>query len=374
MKAVLRFAIAASVLLGACNLARGDGQGAAAPQAWIDQPLEGSRFLLGDTIPVQWHASGDDGVRRIDVRVNGALFDTADALEGDLDPDALLVQGQVAWIPEQAGEFLIQVEPTGPDDVVGTAAENRVQVFAEGGSVSGRVSEDLNRDGDAEDEGEGPLEGANVVVVYCGDKRSLRTGEDGRFEFTDLPLGRCTMDVYKDGWSFVGTYPAGLDFPIQFSPDPQSPIAFRVFLSPDATPTPTLAPTRTPPPMIATLPVLPPATNVPTLPAPDTQPPPIPTISSPKDGVMLGCLQDVVLRWKAVSDASGIDLYHVELYVSHNNGKSWDGAGSWSLETTSLNVNQQTDCGLMYSWKVQARDNAGNTGGWAITTFAIGID
>lgn len=47
---------------------------------------------------------------------------------------------------------------------------------------------------------------------------------------------------------------------------------------------------------------------------------------------------------------------------------------TWSLETTALNVNQQTDRGLMYSWKVRARDNAGDFGGWAIATFGLGID
>lgn len=53
-----------------------------------------------------------------------------------------------------------------------------------------------------------PLEGANVVVVDWGDKRSLRTGADGRFAFDDLPIDRCRMDVYKEGWFFAGTIPA----------------------------------------------------------------------------------------------------------------------------------------------------------------------
>jgi hypothetical protein len=374
MKALLKSAIVASILLGACNYAQGGGRGTAAPQAWIDQPLEGSRFVLGDTISIQWHATGDDGVRLVDVHANGELLDTADALDGDFDPHDLLVEGLVDWVPAQAGEYLIQVEPTGPDDVVGTAAENRVHVYAEGGSVAGMVAEDLNRDGDAEDEGEGPLSGASVVIVDCGDKRSVVTGDGGAFAFTDLPLGSCVMDVYKEGWSFVGTFPAGLDFPIHFAPDPEAPIAFSVFLSPDATPTPTVTPTRTPPPVIVTPPVIPIATKVPTLPAPDTEDPPIPVIVSPKDGQILGCLENIVLRWKNVDDPSGIDVYQVELYVSHDNGGSWDGAGSWSMDTTALNVNQQTDCGLRYAWKVRARDNAGNIGGWAITTFAIGID
>jgi hypothetical protein len=90
---------------------------------------------------------------------------------------------------------------------------------------------------------------------------------------------------------------------------------------------------------------------------------------------MLACLADIVLQWNPVSDASGIDEYQVELYVSHDNGGSWEGAGSWSLDQfTNLDVRGQTDCGLKYLWKVRARDNAGNTGGWAMATFSIGID
>jgi hypothetical protein len=374
MKKRACLAMALAFLLGACNYPAG-GDGVNPPQAWIDQPLEGSRFLLGDSIPIQWHASGEDGLRLVEVRVNGEIADTADALDGDFDPHALLVEGQVDWSPAEAGEYLIQVLPTGPDDAEGAAAENRVQVFEEGGTVAGMVAKDLNLDGDSDDEGEGPLEGATVVVVYCGDKRSMVTTAGGTFEITDLPLGFCVLDAYKDGWFFAGTFPAGLDFPIHFSPNPQAPIAFTVYLSQEATPTPEPTATRTPPPFIPTVPPVIATPKIPTLPAPDTQDPPIPTIISPKDNVMLSCLEDIVLRWKPVSDASGIDVYEVELYVSHDNGGSWQGAGSWSLDQfTNLDVSGQTDCGLAYLWKVRARDNAGNTGGWGMTTFAIGID
>jgi len=377
MKTGVAFALAAGLLLAACNYQDGGG---AIPQAWIDQPLEGSQFLLGDTIPIQWHASGDRGLRRVEVHANGEVLDVVDALEGDLDPDLVLAQGELDWTPAEAGEYLIQVLPTGPDDAEGAAAENRVQVFAEGGTVAGMVAKDLNLDGDSDDEGEGPLEGATVVVVYCGDKRSVSTTAGGSFEFTDLPLGSCVLDAYKDGWFFAGTFPAGLDFPIHFSPDPEAPIAFTVYLSQEATPTPTASPTATPTATRIALvttapPVLPPETKIPTLPAPDNQPPPAPAIISPKDSVVLGCLTDIVLLWHAVEDASGIDTYDVALAISYNNGASWSGVGDFALEFTTIQINDQTDCGNLYRWRVRARDNAGNTGPWsAWERFGIGID
>jgi hypothetical protein len=374
MKTYVCLATALALMLGACNYPAGGDGGDAPPQAWIDRPLEGSRFLLGDNIPIQWHASGDHGLRRVEVHANGEVLDVADALEGDLDPDLILVDGEFEWSPAEAGEYLVQVFPTGPDDAEGAAAENRVQVFAEGGTVAGMVAKDLNLDGDSDDDGEGPLEGATIVVVYCGDKRALVTDASGHFEITDLPLGSCVLDAYKDGWFFASTFPAGLDFPIHFSPDPEAPISFTVYLSQAATPTPEPTATRAPRPFIPTVPPVIASPEIPTKPAPDTQRPPMPTIISP-NGVMLACLDDVILRWNPVDDASGIDVYQVELYVSHNNGGSWQGAGSWSLDQfTNLGVRDQTDCGLMYMWKVRARDNAGNTGGWRIATFGIGID
>ena len=375
MKTRLALALAAGLLLAACNYGQGGDGGQAAPQAWIDQPLEGSQFLVGDRVPIQWHASGDDGLRRVEVRVNGELLDTADALEGDFDAHSLLVDGEVDWIPAIPGEHLVQVEPTGPDDVEGQAAENRVHVYAEGGAIAGMVAKDLNLDGDAQDDGEGPLEGATVIVVYCGDKLSMRTDERGRFEFTNVPIGICTITAEKPGWFFAGTHPAELDRPIHVQSDPELPTSLTFYLSQEATPTPEPTAAPTPLPFIPTVPPVIVATMIPTALPPDTQPPPIPTIIGPRGSQILGCLDDIVLRWNAVSDASGIDVYQVELYESHDNGDSWDGAGSWSLDQfTQLDVSSQTDCGLLYQWKVRARDNAGNTSGWGIAVFGVGID
>jgi len=375
MKTRLTLTLAAGLLLAACNYGQGGGGGQAAPQAWIDQPLEGSQFLVGDRVPIQWHASGDDGLRRVEVRVNGELLDTADALEGDFDAHSLLVDGEVDWIPAIPGEHLVQVEPTGPDDVEGQAAENRVHVYAEGGAIAGMVAKDLNLDGDAQDDGEGPLEGATVIVVYCGDKLSMRTDERGRFEFTNVPIGICTITAEKPGWFFAGTHPAELEWPIQVFSDPELPTSLTIYLSQEATPTPEPTAAPTPLPFVPTLPPVIPPTKVPTLPAPDTQAPPAPTIISPQGGVLLGCLDSIVLRWNEVSDSSGIDIYQVRLNISYDNGATWSGVGTWELDSlTSVGVEDQTDCGNLYRWRVRARDNAGNLGPYSpFATFGIAL-
>jgi hypothetical protein len=364
------------LLIAGCNRPVGGDPPASAPRAWIDRPLEGSEFLLGDTIPILWHASGDDGLRRIELRANGDTLDVADAQQGDLDPDLVLVDGEMEWTPAQAGEYLLQVFATGPDDAEGPPAENRVTVFAEGGTVAGVAYTDLNRDGDADDAGEGPLAGVAIVVYDCIENEIITTGPDGVFRFTDLPMEDCTFDFIGNGYFLVQTVPAGLDIPIHFTPDPASDIAFSLLFAPEPTPTPTASatptPTRTPISVVTIIPVQPAVT---TIAPPDNQAPPAPAIIGPKGGVLLDCLGSIVLDWKSVSDPSGIDVYQVRLDISYDNGATWSGVGSFELDSlTSLGVEDQTDCGNLYRWRVRARDNAGNTGPYSpFATFGIAL-
>jgi hypothetical protein len=350
------------LFLAGCNYPAGADDQGAAPRSWIDRPLEGSEYLLGDTVPIVWHATGDDGIRLVEIRIDGESFQQED----DLDPDLTLAEGEAEWVPDWAGEHLIEVVATGPDEAVGPAAENRVTVYAEGGSVAGAAFSDLNQDGDADDADEGPLDGVAVVVVECGEKRTMTTGADGIFRFTDLPLEDCILDFDRGGWDFVDTIPAGIDIPIHFTADPGSEISFSILFSPEPAPTP--RPTATLPPPATRPPVLPVATTI--VPVDDV-PPPKPQIVSP-DGEIVGCLDDIVLRWNAVTDPSGIDYYEVVLRVD-TGGANFVTVGTWQVESfTALDVSDNTDCGGTYGWLVRARDNAGN---WSSNDAALfGID
>ncbi len=304
------------------------------PPSWIDRPLDGSQYELGRAIPIRWHAASLSGVQLVEIRINGEVFLIAE----EFDHTAQLANQEAEWNPTEAGEYLIEILSTGVDGSRGPAASKRVTVLAEGGIVEGAVFSDLNQDGDADDGGEGPLEGVDVVLVECAEKLSLVTAADGAFRFEGLPFGTdCVMDFSKTGWRTVGTVPVDIDLPIHLSPT-LDPISFSVFMTPLATPTPTWTPTPT------VTPTRPP-TKTPTPAPPDHQAPPAPTIIGPQGGVLLGCLDDIVLRWNEVSDSSGIDTYDVALAISYNNGASWSGIGDFELEFTSLQINAQTDCG-----------------------------
>lgn len=366
-------ALALTVVLAGCNLQASPASpeltdvapvGESGSRSWIDRPLDGARYGLGESIPLRWHATHSGGVQRVEIRINGQVF----LLAEEFDHTAQLANQEAEWNPTEAGEYLIEVYSTGVDGSPGVAARKRVTILADGGIVQGAVYADLNLDEDANDEGEGPLEGVSVILVECTEKLSLITAADGAFRFEGLPFGTdCRMDFSKTGWRTVGTFPQEIDLPIHISPALE-PAIFSVFLVPLATPTPTatLTPTATP----TRLP-----TRTPTPLPPDDQAPPVPTIISPKGGVLLGCLDSMVLRWNEVSDASGIDVYQVQLSISYNNGASWSGVGTWELDSqTSVGVEDQTDCGNLYRWRVRARDNAGNWGAYSqYATFGIAL-
>jgi hypothetical protein len=105
--------------------------------------------------------------------------------------------------------------------------------------------------------------------------------------------------------------------------------------------------------------------------AQDTTPPPAPVPLKPQGS--LECVKDVMLRWSAVSDKSGIAGYYVKLEkeIKKNQWQSVRGWGPVSGEALLVDV----DCGIHYRWAVRAQDGAGNTGNWsAWSEFSVALN
>ena len=95
-------------LLAACT-SRASPQ---APQVWIDAPLDGLSFPLGQLITIQGHAAGPSGIGRIEIWIDGAL-----EIEQD-DPPSVgnLAHFDHIWLLERPGDCRIEVVAIGADD------------------------------------------------------------------------------------------------------------------------------------------------------------------------------------------------------------------------------------------------------------------
>jgi hypothetical protein len=99
----------------------------------------------------------------------------------------------------------------------------------------------------------------------------------------------------------------------------------------------------------------------------DTTGPPAPGGMSPS-GAKLPCVGSVTLKWKAVSDPSGISGYKLEIQRSAN-GKSWQPhPNSPTAGATKNTFSIKVECGWHYRYRIMAIDGKGNRGpfsGWA---------
>jgi len=100
------------------------------------------------------------------------------------------------------------------------------------GIVQGVVYGDLDGDG-VQDEDEVPLAGVEVHLDDCGPSLMQTTADDGAFEFTNLPVGSCTLQTIKAGWGFSNSFP-NVGYPIPVASAPTLPTAIGILMSPIA--------------------------------------------------------------------------------------------------------------------------------------------
>lgn len=245
MKKLILLFLSVTLLLSACS-GGGASMSASGAQAWLDQPVNGTVLPLG-VFPLKAHArhASGSGITRIEFLVNGVPVGAVDT-----DAAAPLVYGEVNWNPSAPGGYKLMARAYAADGSSDSAA---VQVcvsdsvtqpeisdtgycLPEGNGVDwffGHIYTDVNRDGSPE----GPLDNVIVRVTGCVPDASVVTAADGRFEFHDLPNGRCLVAAFKDGWERVGTVPAGFGDPVNVIIDadlplPIEPASFAILMAP----------------------------------------------------------------------------------------------------------------------------------------------
>lgn len=110
-----------ALLLAACEGVWGE----AAMRVWLDQPLDGSTFEVGESVPVQAHARDVDGpgIVEVQVFVDGRLVASADA-----DVSAPLVDSLQTWVPQNPGTYRVRVRAVSQSGATLDSAEARVKV------------------------------------------------------------------------------------------------------------------------------------------------------------------------------------------------------------------------------------------------------
>jgi len=97
------------------------------PRAWIDVPRDGTEVKVGTTVSVVSHAYARDGVAEIMLSVDGEPY----RRELPLQPGASFTAITQEWLPEEPGEYVLQVWAYDTKGEVSNPAAIRVRAVSE---------------------------------------------------------------------------------------------------------------------------------------------------------------------------------------------------------------------------------------------------
>jgi hypothetical protein len=115
-----------AVVLTACAPPGATAVAVGEVRVWLDHPREGEQYVVGETIPIRWHASAPEGIREVELRINGEVFQVA----ADFDHAAILVTQQHGWVPSVSGEYLIEAIATSNSGASSMPTANIVTILS----------------------------------------------------------------------------------------------------------------------------------------------------------------------------------------------------------------------------------------------------
>ncbi|MEW5717183.1 MAG: hypothetical protein AB1817_01010 [Chloroflexota bacterium] len=95
------------------------------PRAWVDVPLDGSSVPAGTPVPVISHAYARDGIAEILLSVNGEAY----RRNPPAQPGATFSKFSQDWIPQQPGDYVLQVKVFAKNGETSNPATVRVRAI-----------------------------------------------------------------------------------------------------------------------------------------------------------------------------------------------------------------------------------------------------
>ena len=96
-------------------------------RTWIDFPQQGAEFLPGSSIPITFHVAESKGMSEVIIRINGEVIHKSPP-PPSTDPVIGINQ---EWIPDQAGDYTIEVDVTDNDGITMSRAQVDIHVVGE---------------------------------------------------------------------------------------------------------------------------------------------------------------------------------------------------------------------------------------------------
>lgn len=336
---------------------------------WIDVPVDGISVAEGTLIHIEGHARGQDGIRRVEIWINGMMqFEL-----GDLPTEDDLSRFSQEWVPPEAGEYTIQVLAVSGDGSASEPDHARVQVGAPIAEAQPAPEEQSAEEEKPSTPTETPTStptpppsAPEVVIDFWADPGEINAGDkftvhwhvenvrevifggieqpfDGKYSDYLCKNQRYSLTViHNDGSeekrSVDILVKGDCVTPEAEASDPDNSGSQGGSSSGDSGGSSSGG---------------------------DTTAPPTPKQLKPLNGADMGCIASLMLRWEAVSDDSGIAEYQVEVQ-RHAGDNNWQAApGSTFTGIGGLQKELSVECGWEYRWRVRAIDGVGNPGNWS---------
>ena len=307
------------------------GVGASGTYVWIDVPVDGLSFPDVQPVNVEGHATGREGIARVELFVDGELWITID------DPPTVdtLASFQAEWLPPGPGSYTIHAVAYGSDGEPSEYDETRISFGINTPTPTSTVTPVISITPTITDTPTPPPQ-PEASVSFWADPETIDAGNctDIRWQAENVKsLVFGGMEQEKEG-------------------------IYNVCLCKNETYTLTVTHLDD---AVEKLKV---NINVVGTCA-DTTAPPAPNQSAPGNGSSLTCRSYQDVSWGAVSDESKISQYQVQAQ-RHSGDNNWTNvSGSTFTGISGNSYHMYVECGWYYRWQVRAVDGEGNVGPWS---------